>query len=180
MAWKEHSCIWLGHRRHVERPAPYVTQSPQSGPAKAQTTSTVGSFAPHDRPAEPAFCFASISTEVVPLETYHDYLRAYSSELGSRIVEMHPPLQGPKDPIAPALKTLLRRPLPAQAMTITGAAKYLQTEDTVRLVGECGTGKTLMSIGIAHAHAEAKPYNAIAMCPPHLVLKWAREVLVTV
>jgi hypothetical protein len=37
---------------------------------------------------------------------------------------MYPPLQGPKDPIAPALKTLLRRPLPAQAMTITGAAKY--------------------------------------------------------
>jgi hypothetical protein len=74
------------------------------------------------------------------------YLRAYSSELGSRIVEMYPPLQGPKDPIAPALKTLLRRPVPAQAMTITGAAKYLKTEDTLRLIGECGTGKTLMSI----------------------------------
>jgi hypothetical protein len=114
------------------------------------------------------------------VDTYHDYLRTYSSELGARIVEMYPPLQGPKDPIAPALKTLLRRPLPAQAMTITGAAKYLQTEDTVRLVGECGTGKTLMSVGIAHAHASGKPYSTLVMCPPHLVLKWAREVLVTV
>lgn len=114
------------------------------------------------------------------MDTYHDYLRTYSSELGARMVEMYPPLQGPKDPIAPALKTLLRRPLPAQAMTITGAAKYLQTEDTVRLVGECGTGKTLMSIGIAHAHASGKPYSTLVMCPPHLVLKWAREVLVTV
>ena len=79
------------------------------------------------------------------METYHDYLRTYSAELGARIVEMYPPLQGPKDPIAPALKTLLRKPLPAQAMTITGIAKYLKTEDSVRLVGECGTGKTLMS-----------------------------------
>jgi hypothetical protein len=114
------------------------------------------------------------------LETYYDYLRSFASELGSRIVEMYPPLQGPKDPIAPALKTLLRMPLPAQAMTITGAVKYLRTANSVRIVGECGTGKTLMSIGIAHAHAGAKPYNAIAMCPPHLVLKWAREVLVTV
>jgi hypothetical protein len=93
---------------------------------------------------------------------------------------MYPPLQGPKDPIAPALKTLLRKPLPAQAMTITGAAKYLQKEDSIRLVGECGTGKTLMSIGIAHAHAAGKPYSTLAMCPPHLVLKWAREILVTV
>jgi hypothetical protein len=65
-------------------------------------------------------------------------------------------------------------------MTITGAAKYLQMEDSVRLVGECGTGKTLMSIGIAHAHADGKPYSTLVMCPPHLVLKWAREVLITV
>jgi hypothetical protein len=115
----------------------------------------------------------------VRLETYHDYLRAYSSELGARIVEMYPPLQGPKDPIAPVLKTLLRKPLPAQAMTITGAAKYLEREDSLRLVGECGTGKTLMSIGIAHAHAAGKPYSTLVMCPPHLVLKWAREVLTT-
>lgn len=114
------------------------------------------------------------------METYHDYLRAYSAEWGARIVEMYPPLQGPRDPIAPTLNTLLRKPLPAQAMTITGAAKYLQTEDTLRLIGECGTGKTLMSIGIAHAHADSKPYSALVMCPPHLVLKWAREVLITV
>ncbi|HEY0308129.1 MAG TPA: DEAD/DEAH box helicase [Acidobacteriaceae bacterium] len=114
------------------------------------------------------------------METYYDYLRSFASELGSRIIEMYPPLQGPKDPIAPELQTLLRKPLPAQEMTITGAVKYLKTANSVRIVGECGTGKTLMSIGIAHAHSGTRPYNAIAMCPPHLVLKWAREVLVTV
>jgi hypothetical protein len=43
-----------------------------------------------------------------------------------------------------------------------------------------GSGKTLMSIAIAHAHADGKPYSTIVMCPPHLVLKWAREVLTTV
>jgi len=117
---------------------------------------------------------------VPELATYHDYLRAYSTELGSRIVEMYPPLQGTKDPIAPELKSLLRRPLPAQAMTITGSAKYLAENDSLRLVGECGTGKTLMSIGIAHAHAKGKSYSTLVMCPPHLVLKWAREVLKTV
>ena len=114
------------------------------------------------------------------MENYYEYLRTFSTELGSRIVEMYPPLQGPKDPIAPALKTLLRKPLPAQAMTITGLVKYLNIANSARIVGECGTGKTLMSVGTAHAHANGRPYTAIAMCPPHLVLKWAREVLVTV
>jgi hypothetical protein len=37
-----------------------------------------------------------------------------------------------------------------------------------------------MSMGVAHTHANGAPYSAIAMCPPHLVLKWAREVLITV
>jgi superfamily II DNA or RNA helicase len=114
------------------------------------------------------------------METCYDYLRTYASELGSRIVEMYPPLQGPKDPLAPELKTLLRKPLPVQGMTITGCAKYLKSAKSVTIVGECGTGKTLMSAGIVHAHAESKPYSAIVMCPPHLVLKWAREIFITV
>lgn len=114
------------------------------------------------------------------METCYDYLRTYASELGARIVEMYPPLQGPKDPLAPELKTLLRKPLPVQGMTITGCAKYLKTAKSVSIVGECGTGKTLMSAGIVHAHAEGDPYSAIVMCPPHLVLKWAREIFITV
>jgi hypothetical protein len=48
------------------------------------------------------------------------------------------------------------------------------------LEGPAGSGKTLMSIAIAHAHADGKPYSTLVMCPPHLVLKWAREVLTTV
>jgi hypothetical protein len=108
------------------------------------------------------------------METYYDYLRTYASSLGSRIVEMYPPLQGPNDPIAASIATLLRRPLPAQALTISGLAKALNTSRSVRIVGECGTGKTLMSIAVAHSHANGAPYTAIAMCPPHLVLKWAR------
>jgi hypothetical protein len=93
---------------------------------------------------------------------------------------MYPPVQGPNDSIAAPISTLLRKPLPAQALTISGLAKTLKTARSVRIVGECGTGKTLMSMGVAHAHADGAPYSAVAMCPPHLVLKWAREVLITV
>jgi len=118
------------------------------------------------------------------VENYYEYLRAFSQELGARIVEMYPPLQGPDDPLPDALKTLLRQPLPAQALTIAGVAKHLQTARSARIVGECGTGKTLMSLAVAHAiahiHSSGKPYAAIGMCPPHLVFKWAREVFETI
>jgi hypothetical protein len=61
------------------------------------------------------------------VETYYDYLRTYAPSLGSRIVEMYPPLEGPADPIAAPIGTLLRKPLPAQALTISGLAKALKT-----------------------------------------------------
>lgn len=114
------------------------------------------------------------------MDIYFEHLRTYSQELGSRIVERYPTVQGPNDPIAKQVATLLRELLPAPASTITGVAKHLKTGRSVRIVGECGTGKTLMSIGVAHTHADGAPYSTIAMSPPHLVLKWIREVLITV
>jgi hypothetical protein len=114
------------------------------------------------------------------VETYYDYLRQRSQELGARILELYPPLQGPGDPLAPEIDTLLRKPLPAQAITISGLVKALKCSRSVRIVGECGTGKTLMSMGVAHANAKGKPYTTISMCPPHLVFKWAREIIQTI
>jgi hypothetical protein len=114
------------------------------------------------------------------VETYFDYLRAMSHELGGRIVQTYPALQSPKDATAPALQTLLRTPLPAQALAITGLAKYLKKARTTRIVAECGAGKTFMALGTMHVHARTKPYTALVMCPPHIVHKWAREALLTV
>ena len=47
------------------------------------------------------------------------------------------------------------------------------------VVAECGTGKTLISLGAIHVHSEGKPFTALAMVPPHLVEKWAREAFLT-
>ena len=114
------------------------------------------------------------------METYFDYLRAMAPALGARIVETYPALQSPKDAPAPTLQTLLRTPLPAQALAITGLAKYLKKARAARIVAECGAGKTFMSLGTMHVHAGTKPYTALVMCPPHIVHKWAREALLTV
>jgi hypothetical protein len=108
------------------------------------------------------------------------YLRAHAVELGSRILETYPPLQSTKDPVAPRIATLLRKALPAQALAITGTAKYLRKARAARIVAECGAGKTYMALGTIDVLAEGRPSTTLVMCPSHITHKWAREVLLTV
>jgi hypothetical protein len=89
-------------------------------------------------------------------------------------------LQSTKDPVAPALQTLLRSPLPAQALAITGTAKYLRKAKAARIVAECGAGKTFMALGAIHALTQGRPSATLVMCPSHITHKWAREVLLTI
>ena len=108
------------------------------------------------------------------------YLRANASELGSRILSTFPPLQNTTDPVAPRIRTLLRKALPAQALAITGTAKYLRQAKAARIVAECGAGKTYMALGAIHVLSDGRPTTTLVMCPSHLTHKWAREALVTV
>ena len=114
------------------------------------------------------------------METTFDYLRQFGPALAQRILETYPPLQSTKDPVAPSLGTLLRRPLPAQAVAITGTAKYLRKGKAARIVAECGAGKTFMALGTVHVLAEGRPTTTLVMCPSHIVHKWSREVLLTI
>jgi superfamily II DNA or RNA helicase len=114
------------------------------------------------------------------METTFDYLRAHAAELGARILETYPPLQSTKDPVAPAVSTLLRKALPAQGLAITGTAKYLRKAKAARIVAECGAGKTFMALGTIHVLAAGQPSTTLVMCPSHITHKWAREVLLTI
>ena len=100
--------------------------------------------------------------------------------LAERILETYPPLQSTKDPVAPSLATLLRKALPAQALAITGTAKYLRQAKAARIVAECGAGKTYMALGTIHVLADGRPSTTLVMCPSHITHKWAREVLLTI
>ena len=114
------------------------------------------------------------------METTFDYLRQFGPALAERILETYPPLQSTKDPVAPSLTTLLRKALPAQALAITGTAKYLRKANAARIVAECGAGKTFMALGTIHILAEGRPSATLVMCPLHITHKWAREVLLTI
>ena len=114
------------------------------------------------------------------METTFDYLRHFGPSLAERILETYPPLQSTKDPVAPSLEKLLRKPLPAQALAITGTAKYLRKAKSARIVAECGAGKTLMALGTIHILTEGRPSTTLVMCPSHITHKWAREVLLSI
>jgi hypothetical protein len=111
--------------------------------------------------------------------TIYDYMRAHASMLGERILQQYPALHQFGDPVSPRVQELLRRPFPAQSIAIMGIAKRWQQARTGMIVAECGTGKTLISLGAIHLHSGGNPFTALAMVPPHLVEKWAREAFLT-
>jgi superfamily II DNA or RNA helicase len=113
------------------------------------------------------------------LSTIYDYMRAHAAVLGERILREYPALHQFDDTVSPRIEGLLRTPFPAQTIAIMGVTKRWQQARTAMVIAECGTGKTLISLGAIHVHHQGSPFTALAMVPPHLVEKWAREAFLT-
>jgi hypothetical protein len=108
-------------------------------------------------------------TSVSTPESIPDYLRTFTPELGERILESFPPLHAVDDPPSPLIGKLLRKPYPAQTLAIMGLVRRWQQARAGAVIAECGTGKTLISLGAVQTHAENRPFTALAMVPPQLV-----------
>ena len=91
------------------------------------------------------------------LSTIYDYMRAHAALLGDRILQEYPALHSFDDPLSPRIAGLLRKPFPAQTIAIMGVAKRWQQARTAMVVAECGTGKTLISLGAIHVRSEGNP-----------------------
>jgi hypothetical protein len=107
------------------------------------------------------------------LSTIYDYMRANASLLGARILQEYPALHQFDDPVSPRIEGLLRKPFPAQTIAIMGIAKRWRQARTGMVIAECGTGKTLISLGAIHVHSEGKPSTSLAMVPR----TWSRSGL---
>jgi hypothetical protein len=114
------------------------------------------------------------------LSDIYDYLRAHAAELGERILKTYPALHQAGDLPSPRLAALLRPPYPAQTLAIMGLVKRWEWARSAKVVAECGTGKTLIALGAMHVHSAGHPFTALAMVPPHIVAKWAREAFQTI
>src|SRR5271156_3493959 len=109
----------------------------------------------------------------------NEYSRGWAPALGDRILQTYPPLQGFDDVASPLTGQLVRKPFPAQTLAMMGVVKRWNEARGAAVIAECGTGKTLISLGAVHVHSDRRPYTALAMVPPQLVEKWAREAFLT-
>src|ERR1700694_1195781 len=112
-------------------------------------------------------------------ESIFEYMSHHSRELGERILRDFPALHRVEDAVSPRIEDLRRKPFPAQNVAIMGIAKRWKDWRTAAIVGEMGTGKTLMALGAIDVPRHGKPYNALMMVPPHLIEKTAREAFQT-
>src|SRR5581483_4172421 len=108
-----------------------------------------------------------------------EYLRLHGSEIADRIAQVFPPLYQPGEPIHPEVERLRRKPYPSQLAAIAGVIRRWEQAQAAAIVAECGTGKTLISLGALAGHARGRQYTAIVMMPPAICLKWARECFFT-
>jgi hypothetical protein len=119
---------------------------------------------------------SSIDSDIKDLD---QYMVAFGSLLGKQAEQSLNPLHVPgRDPL-PTLD-LLREPFDAQAHVIEAARKALNRQKALLLVGEMGTGKTIMAMATVHAHSQDRRYRALVFCPGQLVNKWEREIRETI
>ena len=114
--------------------------------------------------------------EEQPSMTVGEFIDFYKEAITNRVIESYPPRYNPREQEEP-LPRLLRRPMGAQEHAVRGTALSLKLNQGTTVVGEMGTGKTY--IGAASAHM-AGFKNILVMCPPHLIEKWKREILMTI
>jgi hypothetical protein len=108
------------------------------------------------------------------LSTIYDYMRAHPRLLGEPILQELSRTSPNRRSSFTRIDGLLRKPFLAQAFAIMGLAQRWQQVRTGVVVANCGTGKTLISLGNPSPN-DGNPFTAISMVPPHLVEKWTRE-----
>ncbi len=110
-----------------------------------------------------------------------DYLKTYGTQLAEKVTQTAEPLFNPGDPWDAKMDTLLRAPFAAQGDVIMSLVKTLEEKTSAMVIGECGTGKTLISHVTAYLSTNGrKPPRVLIMAPGHLVKKHQREVMQTI
>ena len=129
--------------------------------------------------------------EVVPpihqITGIDDYLRSYGKPLGKKAITALTPLHVPgRDPLPDF--NLLMELFPAQQHVVAAAIKMFNARGSGFLCGECGVGKTKIGMAAAFMHGLLSRnqggyggcFQAIVLCPDHLVGKWCREIWETI
>ncbi len=119
-----------------------------------------------------------------PDATPDDYLRAWAPALGQQLDQLVVPRIRAGTEAPAAWSTLGRQPFPAQGDVIQALSATLDQVPSGLLIGEQGTGKTLMMGTIPWdlfvRRQGRHGYRVLVVAPDHLIDKWQREVIATI
>lgn len=110
------------------------------------------------------------------------FLDSYGENIAEKITKdltvIHNPQIHKEQTLTNLINDMKKKPFPSQAEIIKACYKSTITNNkTVYIVAECGTGKTLQSIGLAYLLFKLKNIRRVlVICPPHLVPKWIQEI----
>jgi hypothetical protein len=120
-------------------------------------------------------------------EEFEEFLRAHQDRLIAAVENLYPPLFVPKRDMARWMSKLKRihgpaplanQPLngllPKQAECAAALAELLKRQKCGLLVGECGVGKTAISLAL-QGLSNGGNFKVVVMAPGQTAEKWARE-----
>ncbi|RJQ07870.1 MAG: hypothetical protein C4558_09095 [Dehalococcoidia bacterium] len=113
------------------------------------------------------------------MTTLPELLTEHGEAITRAVLRAHPPVYTARnrEEWGFDLTNLKRRPMGAQGDAIRAAAVSLRQHRGTNVVGEMGTGKTMIGASAAYV---AGFRRVLVLCPPHLTRKWKREVEATV
>jgi hypothetical protein len=127
------------------------------------------------------------------LVSMDDYLKSYGAILGKKAIHALKPLHVPNVTPLPDYSDLTlynpdRELFPAQKDVVAASIRMLDNVGSGFIVGEMGTGKTILGMSAVHKHAQRPrnqggsvgKYRALVLCPDHLIGKWVREIESTI
>ena len=107
-----------------------------------------------------------------------DYVQEFGPAIARKVQAQHAPLFVPGNSWHEKLSRALRSPFQGQGDCIMAAVAALKKQQSLMVVGEMGTGKTLIGSLIPWVFCDSS--RVLVMCPPHLAHKWVREIKCTV
>jgi len=108
-----------------------------------------------------------------------EFVDRFRDALTGAVLRTYPPLYdaAARQAMDFGPRQLLRRTLGGQADAIRAAVLSLHRHPGTSVVGEMGTGKSLIAAAAAYLAGFRRVF---VLCPPHLVKKWQREIVQTV
>ena len=134
---------------------------------------------------------AATGERAKPLEeivSMDEYLRSFGKTLGRKAITELSPLHVPGRDSLPDFDDMLREPFEPQKHVVAATIQMMDNVGNGFIVGEMGTGKTLLGMTSVFKHAQRSrnqggfggKFRCVVLCPDHLISKWTREIEETI